>query len=130
MLRPLWTKLVLVLIAALSGAVLLTIMLVYGTLAVYLGLSDLLPPALAALSTAGAAILLLLIILLILKGAGAAARNRRPRGGSMLEMMFNAGKQMGSNSRGGPAMTLIGLFAIGFALGASPKLRSLLLKLI
>jgi len=123
-------KLVLGLIAGLFAAVLLTVMLVFASIAVYDAFLDLLVPWAAALATAGAAIVALIVVLLLLKMVGAMAKGRRPPRG---EFPFDLVRQLTHGRARGPnnsALAVFGLFALGFALGASPRLRSLLLNLL
>jgi hypothetical protein len=135
MLRQLQTKIVLALIAALAAAVLLTVVLVFACIAVYVALGNLFEPWAAALLTAAAAVVLLVVILLLLKLAGRAAKSRRPPPAAKSEFPFNLLHQYASqfSGKGGAVnspLTLVGLFLLGLALGASPKLRSLLFKLV
>ncbi|HEY4115492.1 MAG TPA: hypothetical protein VGM17_15660 [Rhizomicrobium sp.] len=134
MLRQLQTKIVLALIAALAATILLSVMLVFACIAVYVALGNLFEPWAAALLTAAAAVVLLLLILLVLKLIGRAAKSRRPPPAAKSEFPFNLLHQYASQfGKGGAAnspLTLAGLFVLGFALGMSPKLRSLLFKLV
>lgn len=128
--RQIQIKLVLGAIAALFAAVLLTVMLVFASIAVYDAFTDMLAPWAAALATAGAAIVALIVILLLLKMVGAMAKGRRPPRGEFpfdLVRQVTQGRTRGPNSS---ALGVFGLFALGFALGASPRLRSMLLRLL
>lgn len=134
MLHQLKTKIVLGLIAGLAAAVLLTVTLVFACIAVYAELCNLFDPWAAALLTAAAAVVLLVFILLVLKLAGRAAKSRKPppaKSEFPLNMLHQYASQFGGKG-GSPnsALAVGGLFLLGFALGASPKLRSLLFKLV
>lgn len=135
MLRQLQTRIVLALIAALAAAVLLTVVLVFACVAVYVALENVFEPWAAALLTAAAAIVLLVLILLILKLMGRAVKSRRPPPAAKSEFPMNLLHQFSSQfgGKGGSpnsALAIGGLFLLGFALGASPKLRALLFKLV
>lgn len=134
MLHQLKTRIVLGAMAALAAAVLLTVTLVYACVAVYAALENVFEPWAAALLTAAAAVVLLLLILFVLKLMGRAAKSRKPppaKSEFPLNLLHQYTSQFGGKS-GNPnsALAIGGLFLLGVALGASPKLRSLLFKLV
>jgi len=117
-----------ILIAAAGGCV----MLVFLVVAFYLFLATMMAAWLAALATAGAALVFSLLILLIARMATRsrttpAERARHKSAAELGELLGrNAHNFVASNS---PSL-LIALLGVGFALGLSPKLRKLLMKLL
>jgi|SRR6185312_9030401 len=108
------------------------VMLIFLVFAFYLFLARSMPDWAAALSTAGAALVFSILVMVI---ARLLTRNRvtpaeRARQKSAAELGEILGRQahrlVSTNS---PAL-LGGLLAVGFALGFSPKLRKILMKLL
>lgn len=109
------------------------VMMVFLIIAFYLYLATMLEPYQAALASAGAALLFSLVVLLI---ARLITRRRkltaqeRARHRNAAEL----GELLGSGAHGflaGNSLSLLGMLAgLGFALGFSPKLRKILMKLL
>lgn len=122
---------------ALVAAVFLVATGAFLCLALYEGLKIVLVPALAAL--AAAAILMFLAgIILAIGGAIARAAERKARqeaekkGPATAKIGLEIGRILGESATGyvgkNPTKVLIGAVAVGFAIGAVPKLRSFLMS--
>ena len=117
-----------ILIASAGGC----IAFVFVVVAFYLGLAEVIPAWAAALATAGAAIVFSLVVLLVARlmagnRIGAEARTRQRNAAELGELLGRqAHNFLASNS---PAVLGV-LLATGFAIGFSPRLRKLLMKLI
>lgn len=117
-----------ILIASAGGCVTLIFLLV----AFYLFLSTLMAAWLAALATAGAALVFSLLVLLIArmitrKTIPPAARARSRSAAELGELL---GRQAHDVLRGNSLGMLGLLLGIGFAMGFSPRLRKILMKLL
>ena len=127
--------------ALLLAAVGFAAVAVFLCVALYSGLSIVLTPPWAALSAAG--ILLLLSLVIILLGsaiARAVARNaareraRKSNASATAKLGGELGRLLGESAfkfiTDSPARVLIGALVAGFAVGASPRLRSFLQDLL
>ena len=117
-----------ILIAAAGGCVALVFLII----ALYLGLTSVMAPWLAALATAGAALLFFLLVLLIAKlitrrTVPPALRNRQRSAADLGELL---GRQAHDFVAGNSLPMLGILIATGFAMGFSPRLRKFLMKLL
>lgn len=121
--------------ALLVAAVGITAASVFLCLALYHYLSTLFIPSVAALITAAAVFVLSLLVLwlgsiLSKSVARQARREREKRGGSASAFSAELGRLLGENAEGfiskKPILSLIVALAGGFAVGASPRLRSFL----
>lgn len=117
-----------ILIASAGGCVALVFLIV----ALYLGLATMMAPWLAALTTAGAALLFALFVLLIArlmtrKTVPLANRNRHRSAADLGELL---GRQTHDFVAGNSLPMLGILIAAGFAMGFSPRLRKILMKLL
>ena len=120
---------------ALVAAVFLIATGAFLCVALYEGLKIVLIPALAALATA-AILMFLAGIVLAIGGSIARSAERKARreaeqkGPATAKIGLEIGRILGESASGyvgkNPTKVLIGALAIGFALGAVPKLRSLL----
>jgi membrane protein implicated in regulation of membrane protease activity len=117
-----------ILIASAGGCV----AMVFLFIAAYIGLSTVMAPWLAALVIAGAALVFVLLVLLIARAitrkvvpSAAKARHR-----STAELGELLGRQAHDFVAGNSPMMLGGLLVVGFAMGFSPRLRKLLMKLL
>lgn len=117
-----------ILIASAGFCVALTFLII----ALYLGLAEMMAPWIAALLTALAAaflgVLALWIGRLASRSTVTAAEKARHRSTAELGELFGRQAHVFLNTNS-PAL-LAGLTAVGFALGFSPKLRKLLMKLL
>lgn len=108
------------------------IMLFFLLFAAYLALSEEMAPWAAALVTAGGALLFSILVIVIARmisksGPSEAERKRQRSAAELGELLGKTGHAfVAANS---PSL-LVGLVATGFALGFSPKLRKLLMKLL
>lgn len=117
-----------ILIASAGGCV----MLVFLIIAFYLFLSTMMVAWLAALATAGAALVFSLLVLLIgrlltRKTVPPAARNRHRSAADLGEVL---GRQAHDFLAGNSLGMLGVLLAAGFAMGFSPRLRKILMKIL
>lgn len=117
-----------ILIASAGGCVTLVFLLV----AFYLFLSTLMAAWLAALATAGAALVFSLLVLLIAraitrKTIPPSARTRARSAADLGELL---GRQAHDVLRGNSLGMLGLLLGVGFAMGFSPRLRKILMKLL
>ncbi len=117
-----------ILIASAGFCVALTFLII----ALYLGLAEMMAPWIAALLTALAAMIFALLVLLIGRMASrstiTAAEKARHRSTAELGELFGRQAHVFLNTNS--PMLLAILTAIGFALGFSPRLRKLLMKLL
>jgi hypothetical protein len=117
-----------ILIASAGGCVALAFLIV----AFYLYLSTWIEPWQAALATAGAALLFSLIVVLIarLVTRNTMSPRARARSRSAAELGELLGRQAHDALRGNSLGVLGILLGVGFAMGFSPRLRKLLMKLL
>jgi ABC-type protease/lipase transport system fused ATPase/permease subunit len=117
-----------ILIASAGGCVALVFLIV----AFYLLLTGMMAPWLAALATAGAALLFSLLVLLIARPATRsrvpqATRNRHRATAELGELL---GRQAHNFVSANSPTLLALLLGAGFAVGFSPRLRKILMKLL
>ena len=135
MLRQLFLKFAVMAATALIAVVAVAIAIVFLSVGVYLLLEDYLSPAAAAFVTAAIALVFLLVVVLLAKlisvVSGSKSRKRIETGAASAAEVGNLlGRRVGSvMGRNAPVAVLASL-AAGFFLGVSPRLRSLLLKLL
>ncbi|MBV9993251.1 MAG: hypothetical protein JOZ72_18410 [Alphaproteobacteria bacterium] len=108
------------------------IMLFFLVFAAYLALSETMAPWAAALVTAGAALVFSILVLIVARalskrGPSEQDRKRQRSAADLGELL---GKSAHGFVRANSPGLLGGLLAVGFALGFSPKLRKLLMKLL
>ena len=119
-------------VAILIAAVGACIMLFFLLFAVYLALSDVMAPWAAALVVAGGALIFSILVIVIARAISkrgpSEQERKRHRSAAELGELLGKGAHtfVAANSPG----LLGGLLAFGFALGFSPKLRKLLMKLL
>jgi len=117
-----------ILIASAGGCVALVFLIV----AFYLALAGVMAPWLAALATAGAALLFSLLVVLIARlitrrTIPSGVRNRHRAAADLGELL---GRQAHDFILGN-SLSMVGiLLALGFAMGFSPRLRKMLMKLL
>jgi hypothetical protein len=129
MLRRLKLNLALGAVMALIGGLVVTIVIVFSSLGVYLALCDYMSPVAAAFATAGVAIVFFLAVSFLVWVIKAAAGSRKPPE-TAAEIGKLLGERFGKVSEGNAAIAAAIALVAGLALGASPRLRSLLFKLI
>jgi len=110
----------------------LCVVLVFLLIAFYLGMSEIMAPWAAALSTAGAALLFSILVLviarLITRSAIPKEETERHRSSAELGEMLGRRAHMFVSTN---SPILLGILtALGFALGFSPRLRKFLMKLL
>lgn len=117
-----------ILIASAGGCV----MLVFLIVAFYLFLATMMAPWLAALATAGAALLFSLFVILIARliTRSTMPRSANARHRSAAELGELLGRQAHTFLAGNSLGMLALLLGVGFAMGFSPRLRKLLMKLL
>ena len=117
-----------ILIAAFGACVMLFFLL----FAVYLALSEEMAPWAAALVTAGAALVFSILVVVIARAISKSgpSEQERKRQRSAAELGELLGKSAHTFVAANSPSLLLGLLAAGFALGFSPKLRKLLMKLL
>jgi uncharacterized protein YqfA (UPF0365 family) len=117
-----------ILIASAGGCVAIVFLIV----AFYLALAGTMAPWLAALATAGAALLFSLLVVLIARlitqrTIPPALKNRHRAAADLGELLGRQAHDFVS----GNSLSMVGLLlALGFAMGFSPKLRKMLMKLL
>ena len=127
--------------ALLLAAVGFVAVAVFLCMALYSGLKMMLIPPLAALSAAGILLLLSLVIIVIGSAiARAAAKNaeraraRRSNASASAKLGGELGRLLGESAfkfiTDSPVRVLIGALVAGFAVGASPRLRSFLQSIL
>lgn len=108
------------------------VMLIFLLLAAYLALSEVMAPWAAALVVAGGALVFSILVLIVARaisrrGPSEQERKRQRNAAELGELLGRSAHGfVKANSPG----LLGGLLAVGFALGFSPKLRKLLMKLL
>lgn len=108
------------------------VMLVFLLLAAYLALSDVMAPWAAALVVAGGALVFSILVLIVARAISKRGPSEQER--KRQRSAADLGELLGRSAHGfvkanSPGL-LGGLLAVGFALGFSPKLRKLLMKLL
>lgn len=120
-------------VAALFVAMGLFAMLIYLGSAIYLGFAMIMAPPLAALSAAGSALLFCVLVLMVSRAVVNAATRRNARAtpaaatGEVGEML---GAQAHELFKQRPAVGIMASLAAGFAVGMSPRLRTVLRDII
>src|ERR1700679_3931108 len=131
MLRRLKLNLALGAVMALIGGLVVTIVIVFSSLGVYLALCDYMSPIAAAFATAGTAVVFFLWVWFLVGLIKATAGTRKPpETAAAAEIGKLLGERFGKVSEGNAAIAAAIALVAGLALGASPRLRSLLFKLI
>ncbi|MBV8978253.1 MAG: hypothetical protein JO261_02980 [Alphaproteobacteria bacterium] len=120
-----------------SAAIALAIMggcvvLVFLVIAFYLGMTELMAPWLAALTTAGAALVLSVLVVVIARliARKAVPSAERARHRSAADLGETVGRQAHLLLSANSPLLMLGLTVLGFVLGFSPRLRRILMKLL
>jgi len=114
-------------LALLAGCV----ALVFLVIAFYFGMTEMMQPWAAALTTAGASILLAILVLLVARGiASSVPARERERHRSAADLGEAVGRQAHMFLSANSPMLMLGLTVLGFALGFSPRLRKILMRML
>jgi len=121
-------------VAALFVGMGLFAMLIYLGSAVYLGFAMIMVPPLAALSAAGVALLFCILVVMVarmlVRGATARAKQKASPAAATGEMGEMLGARAHELFQQRPAMGIMASLAAGFAVGMSPRLRTMLRDII
>jgi len=113
---------------ALMGA---CIALVFLIIAFYFGMTELMPSWAAALATAGAAVVLSLLVLLIARAISPSVSARdREKQRSAADLGETLGRHAHTFLAANSPLLMLGLTVLGFALGFSPRLRKILMRML
>ena len=107
------------------------VVLVFLVIAFYLGMTELMAPWLAALTTAGAALILSIVVVVIARLMSRAVPSaERARHRSAADLGEMVGRQAHLLLSANSPLLMLGLTLLGFVLGFSPRLRKILMKLM
>ncbi|HYV87696.1 MAG TPA: hypothetical protein VFA91_03905 [Candidatus Polarisedimenticolia bacterium] len=131
MFRQIKLKFALAAVTLLFGGVLITVAIVFASMAVYFALLERLTPTMAALATAGLALVFLLVVMLLVRLVAAIAGSRRPDPQRDAAFLGNlVGRRMEDWHQRNSLFAVMAALGAGFVVGMSPRLRGILLDIL
>lgn len=131
MFRQAKLKFALAAITVLFGSVLITIAIVFASMATYFALLQRLTPTMAALATAGIALVFLLVVMLLVRLIAAIAGSRAPDPQRDAAFLGNlVGRRMEDWHKRNSVFAVMAALSAGFVVGMSPRLRAILLDIL
>jgi uncharacterized membrane protein YedE/YeeE len=131
MFRQIKLKFALAAVTLLFGGVLITVAIVFASMAVYFALLGRLTPTMAALATAGLALAFLFVVVLLARLVAAIAGSRRPDPQRDAAFLGNlVGRRMEDWHQRNSLFAVMAALSAGFVVGMSPRLRGILLDIL
>jgi hypothetical protein len=131
MFRQIKLKFALAAVTLLFGGVLITVAIVFASMAVYFALLERLTPTMAALATAGLALVFLFVVMLLARLVAAIAGSRGPDPQRDAAFLGNlVGRRMEDWHQRNSLFAVMAALSAGFVVGMSPRLRGILLDIL
>jgi membrane-bound ClpP family serine protease len=134
-LRRIFLRLLLAVVAFLLAGLGLCVSLVFGLIGIYFLFADAFGPVLGAFATAGMAVLVSIVLIAVGYSFSRLFKRRRAKGGpdaSLIAALMGdlMGRRFRNTASEKPTSSLFASFAAGFAVGASPALREVVLDIV